>query len=265
MTKLRLENNKKTSEWARAMSSLIASGRLSNSMAEELQEPINAIIDSTSSTNALLLELARDLSTDNEGILDIVNIIEENLTRIDEQASQAYKMLMRMQQSSGGELSTPQATDVHNLLLECLSLARKQHGDFKVRVEQKFDPSIEPILSHEPELAKAFTHIMDNALEAMQEKAQTTKNYAPTLALETKLRDGQLLISIIDNGVGIPAELHEQIFEQFYTTKQDAKHLGLGLTTVREVVEELANGEVEVDSGPEWGTSIDITLNVRNG
>ena len=262
MSKASIDDLKKTGEFAKVVSSLITSGRLSSSIAQELQDPLNTIIDSTNTTNELLLQLSRDFSTDEE-VMDIVGSIEDNLARIDEQASQAYKMLLKVQRSINKEGKKNQKTDVHEVLLDSLSLAYKPKSDFKVRVERKFDESLLPFSTNAHELSRVFTHIIDNAIEAMQEKSEHDMNFKPVLGLETKLSGDQLLISIIDNGIGIPEKLHNKIFEQFYTTKQESNHLGLSLTMVKELVENELYGTIEVDSGPEWGTSMDITLTVK--
>jgi signal transduction histidine kinase len=267
MSDLDLNNQRKVDKSAKTICSLISSGRLNNGIAQELQNPLDRIIDSTNSTNALLLKLTRDSLIDNEDTLDVVGSIEDNLARIDEHVMQAYKLLAHMQQNVTGKISNQKTTDIHELLLESTNLVHKSKNnpDFKIRIEKKFTPELQPILINVTELAQVFSHIIDNALDSMLEKVETVKNFKPTLTLETKINSNQLMISIIDNGVGIPVEMHDKIFEPFYTTKQAEHCLGLGLTASKDTIINLINGDIEVDSGPEWGTSIDITFDLTRG
>lgn len=267
MSSLDSDKHKKTDKSAKAICSLISSGRFSNGIAQELQNPLDIIVDSTNSTNALLLQLTRNSSINHEDILDIVGSIEDNLAKIDEHVLHAHKLLNRMQQNVIGAISNRQETDIHELLIESANLTNKAKSipDFKIRIEKKFTPELEPISAHATELAQTFSHIIDNALDSMLEKSENTKNFKPTLTLETKIKSNQLTISIIDNGIGIPVEMHDKIFEPFYTTKQAAHCLGLGLTASKDTIVNLINGAIEVDSGPEWGTSIDITFDLARG
>ena len=65
------------------------------------------------------------------------------------------------------------------------------------------------------------------------------------LYVTTALRNGFLELSVRDEGVGIPAESREKIFNLYYTTKENGN--GIGLATVFKVVQ-LHNGELHVDS-----------------
>ena len=80
---------------------------------------------------------------------------------------------------------------------------------------------------------------------------------AGVVKLDTASRNGEILITIIDNGVGIAADRHKRIFEPFYTTREDA--MGVGLTLADRLVSKY-KGAIALNSLPGHGTVIRITL-----
>jgi signal transduction histidine kinase len=69
--------------------------------------------------------------------------------------------------------------------------------------------------------------------------------------------DGQVIVAITDNGVGLTPEAREKMFVPFFTTKPTGT--GLGLAIVKKIVE-LHGGEIRVDSAPAHGTRVRVTL-----
>ena len=80
---------------------------------------------------------------------------------------------------------------------------------------------------------------------------------AGVIKLDTASRNGEVLITIIDNGVGIAADRHKKIFEPFYTTREGA--MGVGLTLADHLVSKY-RGAIALNSLPGHGTVIRVTL-----
>ncbi|MBM3804689.1 MAG: HAMP domain-containing histidine kinase [Acidimicrobiia bacterium] len=79
------------------------------------------------------------------------------------------------------------------------------------------------------------------------------------LKISTSLQNGCLKLSVQDEGVGIPPENRERVFNLYYTTKENGS--GIGLATVFKVVQ-LHNGEIEVDSEVGKGTTFTLKFPV---
>ena len=97
------------------------------------------------------------------------------------------------------------------------------------------------IACYPDELHQVWTNLIHNALQAM--------NYKGTLQINTLTQNACVLISIIDNGVGIPADIQAKIFEPFFTTKPVGEGSGLGLDIVKKIIEK-HEGKITVASEP---------------
>ncbi|MEO1068587.1 MAG: ATP-binding protein, partial [Cyanobacteria bacterium J06638_6] len=89
---------------------------------------------------------------------------------------------------------------------------------------------------------QVWTNLIDNAIDAIGDKG--------TLTLRTCHFEGDARVEIIDTGAGIPADIQSRIYEPFFTTKAVGKGSGLGLETVRRIVENRHHGTISVESEP---------------
>jgi len=110
---------------------------------------------------------------------------------------------------------------------------------------------IPPIQCYPDELNQVWTNIVHNALQAMENKG--------TLKVALFQRDNYAVVSITDNGKGIPDDIKDQIFTPFFTTKPAGEGSGLGLDIVKKIVEK-HDGKIEVESELGKGTSFSILL-----
>jgi signal transduction histidine kinase len=115
------------------------------------------------------------------------------------------------------------------------------------------------------QLNQVFMNLLANAIDAFEEQNQG-RRYAEIeanpnqITITTALTLAQqVLITIQDNGVGIPAHVQSKIFDHLFTTKAVGKGTGLGLSISKQIVEEAHAGQLSVFSGP-TGTSFTITL-----
>src|SRR5258708_22815663 len=90
-------------------------------------------------------------------------------------------------------------------------------------------PRLEKVMAGRVQLEQVLMNLMLNGIEAM-------KDMGGELTVTSKrTEDGQLLISVIDSGIGLPVEESERIFEAFFTTKPQGT--GMGLSISRTIVE----------------------------
>lgn len=134
-----------------------------------------------------------------------------------------------------------QEVNLHQGLEDTLRLfAHKlRHG---VQVERHYDQQLPHVLAYGSELNQVWTNLIDNAIDAMDGNG--------VLEIITQQRDRVAHIDIIDSGSGIPPAIQTRIFEPFFTTKAVGHGSGLGLETVRRIVENRHNGTLTFESKP---------------
>ena len=96
-----------------------------------------------------------------------------------------------------------------------------------------------PVWGYPAELNQVWTNIIHNALQAM--------SYKGTLKIDVTEQDNHAIINITDSGIGIPDEIKQKIFEPFFTTKPTGEGCGLGLDTVKRIIDK-HNGKITVES-----------------
>jgi len=196
-----------------------------------------------------------------EGQAELLEIVREEARRIE-------RLVNRL---SAFELfSAPRMANfnIHALLDRVIASERAANASV-VEIKRDFDPSLPEILGDEDHLQQAFQNIIRNAAEAAQESGgghvTIRTAYATGLAFK-RSRFGvglqrAMLVTIEDNGRGIPREKVSRIFDVFQSSKSGAR--GLGLSIVKEVIT-AHGGQIRVDSEP-GATRFTVLLPIRTG
>jgi len=119
----------------------------------------------------------------------------------------------------------------------------------KVEVNREYSTSLPPLPIDAELMEQVFLNLLTNAAQASAPGAPVT--------VRTREADGKAVISVIDQGCGIPADRIETIFNPFVTTKQDG--VGLGLAIVAKIVDG-HGGKMAVESQPGKGSSFQVIL-----
>jgi signal transduction histidine kinase len=111
-----------------------------------------------------------------------------------------------------------------------------------VAVERDYSDDVPRIEANAGELNQVWTHLIDNAIDAMQGRG--------ILRLSTRRDDDAVIVEIGDNGPGMPAQVQAHAFDPFYTTKEVGKGTGLGLDISRRIIVERHGGDISIESRP---------------
>jgi len=125
-----------------------------------------------------------------------------------------------------------------------------------VMVKREYAPDLPRIEAYASELNQVWTNIIDNAIDAMEGKGE--------IILRTYEESDQVIVEIIDNGPGIPAEIRSRILEPFFTTKPPGQGTGLGLHVTHDIVVNRHHGLMQIESKP-GETKFKIALPKRIG
>jgi len=149
-------------------------------------------------------------------------------------------------------------TDINALLEEFVNLAyhgmRAQDSSFNAKIEKMLDPNLPKVNVSPQSLGRVFLNLINNALYAINQKAQhlkqqdPTSTFMPTITVTSSQTDQAVYIKIKDNGEGISDEIQGKIFERFFTTKPAGHGTGLGLPICYDIVVKEHGGKLTVAS-----------------
>ena len=220
-------------EEARRSERLAALGQMSAGLAHEIRNPLGVIKGSAEmlhqklgESNPLASELAGYISSE-------TNRLSALVTRFLDFARPLH-----------AELAPQEITAVLDRALHSVPLTHEDKNGL-VRVERQYQPNLPMVPLDESLSEQAFVNLMQNAYDAMGSGGGTLRVAAARANIGN--RDG-VEVRIEDTGPGIPAELREQIFNPFVTTKKTG--VGLGLSIVSRIVDG-HHGAIRVESGGE--------------
>ncbi|NIS63210.1 MAG: GHKL domain-containing protein [Proteobacteria bacterium] len=161
------------------------------------------------------------------------------------------EMLRNMLSFSKPEEEVRRPVDVNDLLESIVLLIDKQMREANVDIEKRFAKQIPKVMGSTNQLRQLLLNIMRNAREAMPQGG--------ILSLETMSEDKKVIIHIKDTGIGIPKEIQDKIFEAFFTTKEEVKGVGLGLSVCYGIIKD-HGGEILVQSEEGRGSTFSVIL-----
>ncbi len=141
---------------------------------------------------------------------------------------------------------------VQDLLDEAFSLVSTDLRVNRIEVVKKVPARLAQVRWDEGKMQHVFLCIFKNAIEAMSPGGRLRVE-----VMLTRARKPELQIVIANDGVPIPAELVDKVFEPYFTTKRSGT--GLGLATVKKVVEE-HQGNITIASEPDKGTTLTLLM-----
>ena len=148
--------------------------------------------------------------------------------------------------------------DINRLLKNSIDLKSYDLRVSGIHVNTEFDETLPKTMADPHQLQQVFLNIINNAQYAMLDcEIERVK----TLRLRTAQHNGQILISISDNGPGISKQNLRKIFTPFFTTKEPGKGTGLGLSVCYGIIKE-HDGEISAGSTDHEGATFTITLPV---
>jgi two-component system, NtrC family, sensor histidine kinase HydH len=228
-------------EEARRAERLAALGQLSAGLAHEIRNPLGVIKGSAEILNQKLSgsdELAKELSG---YIYTEVNKLSALVGRFLDFARPSQLNI--------------KPEDVPSLIERCLKTVAEQGATAKTSIMRDYAPSLPKALIDAELCEQAFTNLLLNACEAMGSEGQLTVRIARVDSSGEPRRE--VAVEIADTGPGIPAEIKEQIFNPFFTTKKSG--VGLGLAIVSKIVD-AHGGAVKLASSPGQGACFRVTL-----
>ena len=255
-------------------------GLLSAGIAHEIQNPLNFVIN-FSKMSVKLLEDLQDImedcadklgEDDAADIQDISADLQENLGKIQEHGERAISIIRGILLHSRGKAGEMLPTDIGQLVHEYVWLSyhamRANDKSFNITIQETIPENMPKLMVVPQDLSRAVLNVMNNACYTVKERAsQEGADYKPTIEVKVALnqdgKEGELRIDITDNGMGMPPEVREKIFENFFTTKPAGQGTGLGMSITNDIITKNHNGKLLVETEPKVGTTFTFIIPVK--
>ncbi len=264
-------------------------GEITAGIAHEIQNPLNFINNFSDVNKELLNELKQENDKGNTvEVKAIADNLMDNEDKINHHGKRADSIVKGMLQHSRASTGKKESTNINALADEYLRLSyqgfRAKDKDFKADFKTSFDESIGKIQAVPQDIGRVLLNLYNNAFYACTERSRSAAplpppeniwinsggfkdpNYKhePTVWVRTSRNPlsggrGAVLISVKDNGPGIPQNIVDKIFQPFFTTKPTGQGTGLGLSLSYDIIK-AHGGEIKVDTKEGEGTKFTIIL-----
>jgi signal transduction histidine kinase len=226
-----------------------ALGELAASLAHELNQPLNAILQNAGTAEMILARSAGGPETDE--LRDILTDIKKDNTR----AAEVIRGLRAMLQKREPETAP---LDLSALVRDTTALVRHDAGSRDVAVSEMLADGLPVVLGERVQLQQVVLNLLLNAIEAVS--AQPTDRRM--VQVVTRRAGDHVVVEVADTGPGVPPEGLPQIFEAFYTTKTSG--MGMGLSISRSIVD-AHGGRMHARNNDGHGATVGFTLPIPAG
>jgi signal transduction histidine kinase len=215
---------------------LAALGEVVASIAHEIKNPLVSI-------GGFARRLERNLK-ENSSEKKYMRIVLKEVNRLENVLNQTLVFSRDLPPPSGRQ-------DLNRVLEDSLSILEGEFLEGHIAVNRDLAPNLPPLVSDPQQLKQVFLNLFVNAVQAMGSGGQLSVR----TSLARKQEKDWLQVEVEDTGGGIPQENLENIFNPFFTTKQEGTGLGLAIT--HKIVTRYG-GEIEVINRPGQGTTFVI-------
>jgi len=227
---VRLSNSMKERE---RLSRLAATGELAATLAHEIKNPLNAIGGA-----------AAYLRNNFRGAL-----IREFLKIISDEVSRINALTTTLLNFARPVVPRPRESDLNLIVSDTVDLLEPEAKENGVILRKNLYHRLPPLKVDPDQIKQVLINLLINSLDAIKEGGE--------VQVSTDARNGEVILSVRDNGEGIPEEVMESIFNPFFTTK--TRGTGLGLAISKKIVRE-HGGDILVESRPGEGSEFRIIL-----
>jgi signal transduction histidine kinase len=237
-------------------------GQLTAGIAHEIKNPLNFVNNFANLSIGLLDELKAALASAFEAldprqrgqVDEVSELLTGNLERIAEHGKRADNIVKSMLAHSRGGGGDRQSVDLNALVEESLNLAyhgaRAQDQNFNITLDREYGGDIAPVELVPQDMTRVFLNLFGNGFYAASERQRAGNNgaFRPMLTVTTRDLGKAVEVRVRDNGVGIPDDIKDRLFQPFFTTKPTGVGTGLGLSISYEIVTKQHGGTIKVAS-----------------
>jgi two-component system sensor kinase FixL len=226
------------------ISRLTAMGEMASTLAHELNQPLSAISNYLEGSRRMLAEVKDD---------NLI-MLRDALDNAADQAMRAGQIIRRLRDFVARGESERRVESVTKLVEEASALSLVGVKDRGVRVQFRFDPTVDLVLADRVQIQQVLLNLIRNAMDAME--SSPTRELIISIAPH---EGNQVCVSVADSGSGIARNISEELFQPFITSKRQG--MGVGLSISRTIIES-HGGRIWAEPNPTGGTIFRFTLAV---
>jgi PAS domain S-box-containing protein len=203
------------------MERLATLGRLTASIAHEMNQPLAAIVNNANASRRMLSSESPDLHELQQAVADIAD-----------SGKRAGNILARIINLLITNPPERHPVDINQIIVDTIALTASLLKQHNISIREELQPKLQLFLGDKVQLEQVLLNLIMNGVDAIA----ATTNRDRLLVIRSQIHDaGTIRVVVEDSGIGIPPDNLERIFETFFTTK--ASGMGMGLSISRSIVE----------------------------
>lgn len=271
-----VEELKATQEQMVQQEKLASLGQLTAGIAHEIKNPLN-FVNNFSSVSLELVdecieEVERELApgSNRDFIVETLGDIKHNLGKILEHGTRADRIVKSMLQHSRGGTGKKTDVEFNTMVKEYVNLSyhgmRASANPISCEVSTELADDVGTVQMVGEDFSRVLLNLCNNAFDAMRDKLEKGdgkladgSTYRPKLTVKTARMGSKIVMTVEDNGPGIPDEIKDKILQPFFTTKKGTEGTGLGLSISFDIVK-AHGGNIQIVSVPGEYTQFVVTI-----
>ncbi len=229
-------------------------GQLVSGIAHEILNPLNFVNNFSKLSMEIINEIDQNLPANEQA--ELKTQLVGNLEKISFHGSRAYEIVRNMMMISRSGKGEKDAVDINNNIEEFYNIScqgfKIKSKEFNCDVEYSLDSTVPKIVMIPQDFGRVLINLFNNAFYAMNDKwkkLQAANNllpdsFQPLLKIKSSVMNSRVIITINDNGTGIPEEIKNKVFLPFFTTKPAGEGTGLGLSLSHDIIHKGNRGEL---------------------
>lgn len=222
---------------------LASVGRLAAGVAHEINNPMASITTCAEG----LINMVEELKLQS----DLTEEMNEYLLTIKSSAFRCKAITERLLNFSSDQAGDFELLSLNDIIEESIRLVEYDVSAKGVSLRCNLDPEISPVRISRISFPQVIVNLILNSLYAVERNGN--------IIVETASRDGRVILTVSDDGIGINDEDLERVFDPFFTTKKRGEGSGLGLAICRTIVDN-HEGDIRIESTVGEGTRVRVIL-----
>ncbi len=188
---------------------------------------------------------------------EIPGAINQSLEGMD-RITKIVKSMKSLARHDGGEKIQ---VNINDIIEDVITISRNE-WKYSAQLKSDLDYNLQEIVCNPVEINQVILELIMNSTYAISQKIKTGTYEKGVIEISTCREDGMAMITVKDDGTGIPDEVKNRVFDPFFTTRDVGEGTGSGLSYVYTAVVRSHGGSIDINSGEKGGTEFIIRLPV---